>query len=79
MADIDFLPVCSKCGSVQWGEIIDVEAQLNETSERYKYCNSYRIYPSYCKKCGERFEQVRIPTKLPFNCYLGPNNENCRS
>lgn len=78
-ADIRFLPTCSKCGSVLWGEEIAVETQFLEVdcgnvsiTNTVKY-PVYQIVPCGCMKCGALFKTVAIPAKLPF---VAPNKPN---
>ena len=67
MAEIKFLPVCSKCNKIIW-EQINYEAQLDKfaNSRVYAFC-SYAITPYECPYCGEVFESITMPTKLPFD------------
>ncbi len=69
MATIDFLPVCSHCHQVLWGETIDVirEKELINQSNIMAMLNT-NIYPARCPYCKEPFTSVTIPTKLPYCC-----------
>ncbi len=53
MANIDFQPVCSRCLNVLWNVEVAVDAHVS-------------IIPSVCPHCGEPFEQVTMPTGLPY-------------
>lgn len=57
MANIDFQPVCSHCRNVIW----NVEVAVDVTLDAH-----VSIIPSVCPHCGEPFEQVTMPTGLPY-------------
>ena len=58
MAEINFLPVCSNCKQIIH-ETIDYE----EHADTYP---SYTITPGVCPHCGERFDSITMPRRLPF-------------
>lgn len=64
MAEIMFLPVCTKCNKIVYA-CIDVEGNF----ERYRQYMfpSYKVCPNICPNCGEHFEAIKIPTRLPFD------------
>ena len=66
MAKIRFKPICCNCGAVVHG-IIDC-AELMESIDSYppKLYKTYAITPEKCPKCGEKFTEITMPTKLPF-------------
>ena len=70
MAEIEFCPVCSECGAVQWGQEVNVEPVLLEAegTEKLLYLQRHEITPSRCIKCGEPFSRVIMPIRLPYRC-----------
>ena len=66
IASILFMPVCTKCLKIIWQRI--------EGSQRIGLvCGfprlvgpTYDISPSQCPHCGAWFDNITIPTKLPF-------------
>lgn len=69
MATIDFLPVCSHCHQVLWGETIDVihDKELIDKSKIMAMLNT-NIYPARCPYCKELITSVAMPTDLPYYC-----------
>ena len=69
MAEINFLPVCSNCGRVLYGQEIAIETDIidNEVEALPLKIPYSRITPWRCCYCGEVFEMVTMPTKLPFS------------
>lgn len=65
MAEILFLPTCSKCGKVIKNEV-DCQPIFLEARRSYTPCY---VTPNKCPYCGEFFNQILIPTKLPFRGY----------
>lgn len=67
-AEINFAPICSKCGHIIFDEINFVEeelfGQLDKTSN--KYVAPYRIDPYKCPHCGSYFKTISTPLKLPY-------------
>lgn len=67
-AEINFAPICSKCGHIIFDEINFVEEelfdQLDKTSRNY--AASYRIEPYKCPHCGSYFKTISAPLKLPY-------------
>ena len=68
MAEINFLPVCSNCHRVLYDREIGVETDIinNEIEPLPMKIPYSRITPWKCRYCGEPFETVTMPTKLPF-------------
>jgi hypothetical protein len=69
MATIDFLPVCSHCHQVLWGETIDVirDKELVDKSKIMAMMNT-NIYPARCPYCKEPITSIAMPTELPYYC-----------
>lgn len=78
MAVIDFLPVCSKCHQVLWGEEIGVGERretvklqnVNNSDDKpvmYDYLNR-EVYPHRCPYCKEVFTSIAMPTDIPYYC-----------
>lgn len=78
MATIDFLPVCSHCHQVLWGETIGVEERRETVKLRridapddkptmYDYLHR-DVYPYRCPYCNEVFTSIAMPTDLPYYC-----------
>lgn len=80
MTRIDFLPVCSNCGTVLWNQTIDVDTEevaVGCCDEEVAFTHQKGVIPSKCPTCKEPFEQITIPIKLPFTtpekpetCYI---------
>ena len=80
MTRIDFLPVCSNCGTVLWDQTIDIvteEVAVGCCDESVAFMHHKSIIPFQCPICKELFEQIVIPIKLPFatpekpeTCYI---------
>jgi hypothetical protein len=70
MAEILFLPTCSKCGKVIKNEV-DCQPIFLEARRSYIFPITpyYEITPNKCPYCGEFFDQIVIPAKLPFRGY----------
>ena len=64
MAEIMFLPICTRCNKIVYA-CIDVEADV-EHCQQYMFPR-YKVCPNICPNCGEHFETIKIPTKLPFD------------
>lgn len=69
IASIMFVPVCTKCWKIIWQEI-DVQQRVSNIcgSPGVMYA-TYDISPNKCPHCGALFDNVTIPTRLPFNAY----------
>lgn len=67
MTRIIFAPVCGKCQKVI-KDVISVE-EVDVTREPGKLIkiSNYQINPPVCPHCGEAFEAVIMPTKLPVD------------
>ena len=69
-AEIHFLPVCSHCGVVLWGELINYEPVFEEPEKddyKIKFQCGHEIKPYMCKNCGALFTSIHMPLKLPFD------------
>ena len=64
-ADIEFRPVCSKCGRMVDG-IVDCSQTEPYRSGGYNVVD-YLIEPGKCQHCGALFQSIRMPTRLPFD------------
>lgn len=69
MAEINFLPVCSACGSVIDEEIDYREAEYSENRQNNGFTlkHACEIVPRRCPKCAEWFDRITMPTKLPYS------------
>lgn len=68
MAEINFLPVCSACGSVIGEEIDYREAEYSENRQKTdSHLNAHEIIPRRCPNCAEWFDRITMPTRLPFS------------
>lgn len=81
MAQIQFLPTCSECGSVLWGRHINLVKMLAsvdiEKGEcEFKYVADYAVCPKFCPVCGNELESITMPTKLPFDCSSKPEYQH---
>lgn len=69
MADIVFVPICSNCGLPIYMDIevedLDYINSVGLTHES-KILHHIQISPSVCPNCGEHFELVKMPTRLPY-------------
>lgn len=79
MADILFLPVCSFCDAVQWGEEVNVEATSplgipQRTLRYYPSPPHFVITPNCCVRCGAVFDKIQTPAEFPFECPSGPTH-----
>jgi len=59
IASIMFMPVCTKCWKIIWQEI-DAQERMG---------SMHNISPYECPNCGALFDNITIPTKLPFDPY----------
>ena len=69
-ANIDFLPVCSNCHQVLYGEMIE-----NKTTYIPVHFDAYKaeypakhIYQKRCPHCMAEFIAATMPQNLPFYC-----------
>lgn len=69
--EIQFLPVCSKCGHVirQLVDIADEPVSVSVNNGPVSLCRCRMIVPPICPNCRAEFERIIITTKLPFNGY----------
>ena len=56
LSDIQFMPVCTKCGSVLYE---DIDCIVEDTIPH--------INPRVCPTCGCPFTSITMPTKLPYH------------
>lgn len=69
IASIMFMPVCTKCWKIIWQEI-DVRQNVGVIrGSSWIMGATYDISPYKCPHCGAWFNNITIPTKLPFNTY----------
>lgn len=67
IASILFMPVCTKCLKIIWQTIEGREKyEIIGGSQRYMGV-TYDISPSKCPYCGAWFNNIAMPTKLPFD------------
>ena len=73
-AKILFLPVCSKCRQIIY-DTIDYKTEVaglirvnihNPDIKEIRAMPAKLIFPHQCKNCGAVFENITMPTKLPF-------------
>lgn len=57
MANIQFIPVCSKCEARIFNQVCYEEILGYLAPSGYIY-KQYQISPKYCMACGEPFEQI---------------------
>lgn len=69
--EIQFLPVCSKCGYVirQLIDITDEPISVSVDDRSVGLCRRRMIVPPICPNCQAVFRRIIIATKLPFNGY----------
>ena len=66
-ASIMFMPVCTKCLKIIWRKI-DARQSVDTVCGSPRLINAtYDISPDECPHCGALFNNITIPTKLPFN------------
>jgi len=65
MAEIRFMPVCTECKKIIF-ERIDCNNMVWQ-KDTIRYCVNYQLTPYSCPNCGAIFEQIEIPTRLPFD------------
>lgn len=65
MAEINFVPCCSNCGVKIYDEV-GVEYVDELPPNDYLYRRNERVYPHKCPFCGEFFDCITIPSKLPY-------------
>ena len=80
MASIDFLPVCSECGTVLYGVIVDCYEDKSVPPSVFAVCDKidalppiFHIEPARCPKCGAAFKQVTWFAAFP--CRVPPESE----
>lgn len=62
-----FVPICSECGQRINGTV-DFQ-YLPQYSNAKINCIDYSISPSKCPHCDAHFQQIIMPTSLPFDGY----------
>lgn len=65
MATIQFMPVCTECKKVIF-DYIDCNNEVL-SMDNVRYPTHYQITPYSCPNCGAIFEQIVMPTRLPFD------------
>lgn len=65
-AIIRFLPVCSNCGRVIPNEI-DCQEDTYQPRRNSIFVKECTIIPHFCPFCNAEFNQITMPTRLPFN------------
>lgn len=68
MATINFLPVCSHCHQVLWGETIEVIDHKDFKDSFILKALQQEVYPHMCPYCKEIFTTIEIPGGLPYIC-----------
>ena len=69
IASIMFMPVCTECWNIIFQEIdVQQSSGIVRDSPRLIY-PKYAISPDKCPHCGALFNNITIPTKLPFDSY----------
>ena len=71
-ARIEFMPVCSKCHSIIFGRIsYDDDGPICIDKDGYPrwWVPAIRISPFECPVCKTQFNQILVPTRLPFEGY----------
>jgi len=67
IASIMFMPVCTKCWKII-RQKIDARQSVNIVCGSPRLIDeTYDISPDRCPHCGALFNNITIPTKLPFN------------
>lgn len=68
MAKIIFRPVCNACGGVLYCDVNVTENLLEVPANNKEPCmsKSIEIEPTYCPHCGETFDTILLPTRLPY-------------
>jgi len=69
IASIMFMPVCTKCLKIILQEIDVQQRDCNVFDSPRLMGATYDISPDKCPHCGAWFNNITIPTKLPFNAY----------
>ena len=69
MAEIIFRPVCSVCSRVLYCDTSITESLLEASvnSKEPWLLKSMSIEPICCPDCGETFEKIIMPTRLPYH------------
>ena len=66
MAEIQFRPIYSHCHKIIYEEV-DFVICDSDIGDICRYPHKYNIIPDKCPNCGEGFDSIIMPTKLPFN------------
>lgn len=67
IASSNFLPVCSNCLKIIW-QTVEATQEIENVDKRPKVTGArYSISPEKCPYCNSFFENIIIPTKLPFD------------
>ena len=65
-----FAPVCGNCLSVIMDDVFYEEEEFTHESGYRGIARN--IYPGQCPKCGKYFENIEMPTRLPYDNPLRP-------
>lgn len=60
-ASILFRPICSKCKNILYEKIDCINIKYKNS-----FVTDYTIVPHKCPYCNTPFENIEIPTTLPF-------------
>ena len=67
IASILFMPVCTKCLKIIF-QTVDGQERYGSVCGRPQLIGAaYDITPEKCPHCGSFFNNITMPTKLPFN------------
>lgn len=68
MTKIIFRPVCNACGGVLYCDVGIIESPLEipVSNKELWVAKSTEIEPRCCPHCGETFERIVMPTRLPY-------------
>ena len=66
IASILFRPICSKCKHILYTEINCSEYPILTNYYSGCYLGYYEITPEKCPYCNAIFNNIEMPTKLPF-------------
>lgn len=66
MAEIKFKPVCCSCGFVIDG-LVDCSSYTTSIDTDPPFVRTvWNITPNKCPRCGAKFTDITVPTKLPY-------------
>ena len=65
-AEIHFVPICSKCRSLIYGEVnFSYSTAMNLAHA--VYLEEYEITPHKCECCGRTFKTIIMPNGFPYH------------